>query len=165
VCNARTLERHLDTVHRKIEKTLKCPREGCAYATNKPDILTAHIKHVHDKVSRPKRIKKECPECGKLLAGNHMINLHLRNVHGHTEIQAKYYTYQCHKCDKVLTAKSSLLRHLIHTHGESHVIKLSPSKLNPKPRVRKKKIPKESESDEEEDDEQYETVEEAAYVT
>jgi ribosomal protein L34E len=157
----RALERHLDTVHRKIEKSIKCPKEGCKYVTNSVYILQSHIKYMHDKVPRPKKTRHECPECGKKLAGIASRNRHLKFVHGRTDVKVNIYNYPCPKCDKVTMSKRWLLSHLVHKHGEKHVITRCPSELKPRSNKNKKikrkmKKKKKEERDENDDNDEQE---------
>jgi uncharacterized C2H2 Zn-finger protein len=91
----------------------------------------SYSKYMHDKLPRPKRGKRECPECGKVLSGNHMRDLHLKRVHGRTDIEVKTYDrHPCPKCDMVAPTKKRLLIHLVHKHGgEEHVIHRTPNEL------------------------------------
>jgi ribosomal protein S27AE len=77
----------MKSAHGNPEKSHKCPKEGCAYFTHCAFVLKTYIKYMHDKLPRPKRGKRDCPECGTVLSGNHMRDLHLKRVHGRTDIE------------------------------------------------------------------------------
>jgi len=146
--NNSTLSYHRLTVHGNPEKNFSCPHEGCAFRAFSIHEVKKHVLYVHDKVPRPKPPKVPCPDCDKLFSGNFARNMHLRKIHGHTDIVVKEWAMQCSKCPKRFKDKRFFYSHLNRVHGENYDLSIYISKKPDKPRKRIKKQKVKSDSEE-----------------
>jgi len=98
-----SLEQHIQRVHRGVKRAIPCPEKECGKVFGSNADLDRHVLGCHKKWKAP------CPECGKKIRMDRIVN-HIKVVH------RGIYAFQCSVCDKGFQNQKDLKNHMIVQH-------------------------------------------------